>query len=386
LLVAGLLATGCGATTDPLAPTPVPPPPRTADFGFYRANVQRTGAYTSTGVPYLHGLLWTHDGSQVAPAVAAHSRIYAVSSGALAAIDATTGSEQWYAPGSLTPPAIADGHVYYGWQDTLYAADAETSNSLWTFQTGNDIESAPAVMGDSVYFGSNDGYLYALDAQTGQQQWKVRGGDHVFSEPAVTTDTVYFAGSTMVGPAGGDTFDAEARLYAVDSRTGDVRWTFKPARSVYSPLADGDFVYCVTGNDSWSGKGFLSVKPAYLYAVDSRTGQMAWKYLLDGREVSPPALANGLLYVGSGDRFLLAIDAKTGQERWRIQTGSHVSGVSAAAGMVYFGTSDKLLHAVDGRTGREKWSFQTPAGLFGAPVIGDGVIIFVDGEHVYALQ
>src|SRR6266446_6942642 len=65
----------------------------------------------------------------------------------------------------------------------------------WKFKTERVIEawfSSPTVSGDTVYFGSHDGYLYSIDAQTGKQRWSFKTGYRVYSSPAVSEGTIYF--------------------------------------------------------------------------------------------------------------------------------------------------------------------------------------------------
>ncbi len=69
----------------------------------------------------------------------------------------------------------ADGSVYVGTGELrgadarvgcLYAFDSE-GKLLWTFKTGDWIESSPAIGPDgTVYFGSNDHNLYAIGPST----------------------------------------------------------------------------------------------------------------------------------------------------------------------------------------------------------------------------
>ena len=73
-----------------------------------------------------------------------------------------------YAPSGLyydqlSSPVVADGVVYLGaTNDNVYALKAETGAVLWSYTTGNFVESLPAVANGVVYVGSNDDNLYAL--------------------------------------------------------------------------------------------------------------------------------------------------------------------------------------------------------------------------------
>ena len=46
----------------------------------------------------------------------------------------------------------------------MYALDAATGHPRWTYTTGDDVISSPAVTGGTVYIGSDDNKVYALDA------------------------------------------------------------------------------------------------------------------------------------------------------------------------------------------------------------------------------
>jgi outer membrane protein assembly factor BamB len=63
---------------------------------------------------------------------------------------------------------------------------------------------------------------------------------------------------------------------------------------------------------------------------------------------SSPAVAGGVVYVGSYDGHVYALDAKTGERLWRYQTGDEVvSSPAVAGGVVYVGSWDDYLYALD---------------------------------------
>src|SRR5437773_9539320 len=59
---------------------------------------------------------------------------------------------------------------------------------------------------------------------------------------------------------------------------------------------------------------------------------LAWRAPTDGDVVSSAAIANGVVYVGSGDGFLYALDHATGARRWRYDGGIPVSSSPAVGG------------------------------------------------------
>ena len=77
------------------------------------------------------------------------------------------------------------------------------------------------------------------------------------------------------------------------------------------------------------------------------TGKEKWRFTTGDKVDSSPAVASGIVYVGSNDKNLYAIDAVTGKEKWRFATGDWVDSSPAVAnGIVYIGSEDKNLYAV----------------------------------------
>ena len=85
-------------------------------------------------------------------------------------------------------PAVANGVVYIGSGDYLYALDATTGAKLWRSNTGGD--SSPAVANGVVYVGI-DNNVYALNAATGAKLWSFTTGSDVRSSPAVVNGMLY---------------------------------------------------------------------------------------------------------------------------------------------------------------------------------------------------
>src|SRR5256885_4172385 len=90
---------------------------------------------------------------------------------------------------------------------------------------------------------------------------------------------------------------------------------------------------------------------------------LAWRAPTDGDVVSSAAIANGVVYVGSGDGFLYALDLATGARRWRYDAGSPVSSSPAVGrGLVYAEARDGSIFALDGATGPRRRRLTTGPG------------------------
>ncbi len=106
-----------------------------------------------------------------------------------------------------------------------------------------------------------------------------------------------------------------------------------------------------------------------------------WEFQTGGQIRRPPAVVDGVAYVGSDDGNLYAISVQDGLEQWRFATGDGVvSGPAVSDGMVYFGSEDQYCYAIDTRTGEERWRFES--GRFpGSPAVADGVVLVTGGEQ-----
>jgi outer membrane protein assembly factor BamB len=87
--------------------------------------------------------------------------------GEVHALDAETGDVQWEEEVSggveSSDPAVVDGTVYVGGVSRdVWALDASDGSVQWQYETAGRVNSSPAVAGDTLYVGSDDGYLYAI--------------------------------------------------------------------------------------------------------------------------------------------------------------------------------------------------------------------------------
>jgi len=81
-------------------------------------------------------------------------------------------------------------------------------------------------------------------------------------------------------------------------------------------------------------------------------GQLTWSFTTGSVVLSSPAVANGVVYVGSEDNNVYALNATTGANVWTFTTGSEVySSPAVANGVVYVGSDDNNTYALNATTG-----------------------------------
>ena len=88
-------------------------------------------------------------------------------------------------------PAIGNDVLFAGTTIDLVAVNIKNSSKIWSFKTGGQVISSPAVAGNTAFIGSNDGCVYAINAISGKKLWDVRTGGEVGSSPALAGGMLY---------------------------------------------------------------------------------------------------------------------------------------------------------------------------------------------------
>jgi outer membrane protein assembly factor BamB len=101
---------------------------------------------------------------------------------------------------------------------------------------------------------------------------------------------------------------------------------------------------------------------------------------------SAPAIADGVVYVASADKFLYALDLATGKEKWKAQLGPMRSAPAVHKGRVYVGDMDGKFYALDAVTGKKLWTFETNGEIHaGANFFKDDILIGSHDSTLYRL-
>ena len=140
-----------------------------------------------------------------------------------------------------------------------------------------------------------------------------------------------------------------------------LRWVASAGGDILSPPVVANGIVYVGSDDH------------YLHALDANTGERLWASPTEGNVLSSPAVANGIVYIGSDDRKLYAFDASTGKQLWVSLTGGPAySGLTVANGTVYI-SGDKLS-AFDASTGKQLWTSPTCKAIISSPAVANGVV------------
>ena len=93
-------------------------------------------------------------------------------------------------------------------------------------------------------------------------------------------------------------------------------------------------------------------------------------------------MANGIVYAGSTDGKLYALDASTGAQLWNDMAGADVNGSPAVAnGVVYVGTAvgTGTVYALKAKNGAVLWT--APGHADSSPTVVNGMVYFSSGDN-----
>ncbi len=341
-------------------------------------------------------VLWsrtTGDVVRASPAVVG-GVVYVTSlDGILYALDAATGSVLWKFDVGIqikSSPVVAGGIVYFSSVGnggplfgTLWAVSTVTHALIWSAQTFSNTYFTPTISGGVVYLGWENGDFIAYDAKTGDVLWTatLSGGGTAQGSASVSGGLVYVGGT-------------DGYLYAYDASTGVPVWRAdgSPAGTTAliksTPAVFGDTVFVSTG-------GLTPTMDSWMFAFDASTGALVWSHPLADYSTSSPAVANGVVYVGSYSHQLFAFDIDTGEKLWDSGTTAMGGGIPSSpavvGGWVYVGSLDGGLYAFTDLPGRPITTYISAQDDLFDPVladhhdIGTAVQWTNDGTHLHTV-
>ncbi len=286
----------------------------------------------------------------------------------LACMELKTGKELWkheIAGEVITAPVIDDGRVYLATvEGSLYSFKPD-GTPAW--QEKKNATSAPVVLNGECYFSRREQATVKKGGQDVAQQHEAlakRGGNakDAVTEIAATRRPADYLDSDLrtrsaveqnyqaldanvgfAGPLKGDANIKQAMLNLGQSSVCGV-WSFQGSR----PSVAADRLYTAMGDT--------------LKCVDLKSEKVLWK--LDPREtkgkgelldavLTPPAVVNGRIFLGTASGEVLCLSADTGKRVWSANVGEPIVFQPAVAkGRVYVATSAGSLICLE--TGDDK--------------------------------
>ncbi|MBI3146546.1 MAG: PQQ-dependent methanol/ethanol family dehydrogenase [Pseudogulbenkiania sp.] len=230
--------------------------------------------------------------------------------------------------GQEAQPLVYDGVIYTtASYSRAYAVDARTGQKLWEYNARlpdgimpccDVINRGMAIYEDLVYFGTLDARLIALDRKTGKVVWTKKLGEYKEGY-SYTAAPMVVKGKVITGVSGGE-FGVVGKVEARDAKTGELVWSRPVVEGHMGTLNGKDSTMTGVKNATWEGDQW------------KQGGGATWL----GGTYDPET---NLIYMGTGNpapwnswtrkgdnlytASTLAINPDNGEIKWHLQTTPH---------------------------------------------------------------
>jgi PQQ-dependent dehydrogenase (methanol/ethanol family) len=219
--------------------------------------------------------------------------------------------------GLETTPLVVDGVMFVTGPNQVQALDGRTGREIWNYSRPRtaagtipgDAEKGAnrgaAVLGDRVFFITDNAHLLCLHRLTGALLWEV-----TLAEPHYGgTSTPLIAGDLVIAGVSGGDEGIRGLLAAYKATTGEEAWRFWTVPQAGEP-----------GSETW--KGDKSPQGGGTWTTgsfDGNTGMLYWGIGNPYPDTDGDNRGGDNLYTGSD----VALDAKTGKLLWHFQFTPH---------------------------------------------------------------
>jgi Ca-activated chloride channel family protein len=319
--------------------------------------------------------------------------------------------KKWLGDPLMSMPAIGGGRIYMAYPDSrgdhrhyLACFDLRTGQDRWKQPISGEIITAPVLAEGRVYLSTLDGTLACFDQATGQPLW--REESNATSSPVVWQGQCYYSRREEVslaqaGHAASQQTESlstrsvepsdSSRVYPTTTRHADyLDYAKRKARSPVEKMHESSDTMVGFGTSKGHSKieqarknlghgtvagiwAYQGSKP-FLYrgrlysgmgdtlnCVDPASGTVYWKKGVHRPEsaeegepesldsvLTPPALVNDKLFVGTTTGEVICLLAATGEVLWKVDVGEPVVFQPAVAqGKVYVPTGAGSLYCLD---------------------------------------
>ena len=372
IAISAVLGLGCQAEVPspsgsaPRASTAAGALPLLADVPFFRADPAANGIHPGPGPTGKPELAWrTSVGDMhMVPILVDGLLIVGTNEGRLVALDAHTGEQRWahQANDAIKPSLAATaGLVYASDGSALHAVDVATGAKRWSAPV-DDVVGRVNVVDGVAYVGTIGGVV-GFDAQTGTEVWRWDGGpsDVPVGAGPIADGVGYFA-------------TRDARVFAVDTRTADVRWATNSliSNDVPSGQVLGDTFYVSTN------QGEAAEPAGEIYAIDRESGRVRWRFRApSGLQLKEGPVKDGVLYANGRQDGIWALrdDGDRASVLWHVDTPESHWPMALAGDTLYEVRVDGSLGAYDiTEEGRLLWETKPDGNWAGGPIVSGGMV------------
>jgi PQQ-dependent dehydrogenase (methanol/ethanol family) len=219
--------------------------------------------------------------------------------------------------GLETTPLVIDGVMYVTGPNQVQAIDGQTAREIWNYSRPRaaagsipgDAEKGAnrgaAVLGDRIFFITDNAHLICLQRLTGALLWEVTLGEPRYGG----TSTPLIAGNLVIAGVSGGDEGIRGLLAAYDASTGEQAWRFWTVPRAGEP-----------GIETWKGDASPQGGATWTTgSYDSKTGVLYWGIGNPYPDTDGDNRGGDNLYTASD----VALDARTGKLLWYFQFTPH---------------------------------------------------------------
>lgn len=270
--------------------------------------------------------------------------------------------------GQETQPLVHDGVMYVtGSYSRMFAINVKTGEEIWQYDARlpegilpccDVVNRGAAIYGDKIYFGTLDARIVALDLKTGDVVWRKKIANYKAGY-SYTAAPLIVNGLVITGNSGGE-FGIVGEVQARDANTGETVWTRPVIEGHMGTLNGKESTMTGTLNATWPGDLWKTGGGATWlggsYDADTDTivfgaGNPApWNSWLRGAG-NPKGKEGDNLYAASR----IGMDPATGEIKWHFQT-------TPREGWDYDGVNEVVAYT--DRDGKKRWATADRNGYF----------------------
>lgn len=181
----------------------------------------------------------------------------------------------------------------------------------------------------------------------------------------------------------GDTcfFAAGDRMYAVDTYSGNMKWKY-PLEQPLTSTVKATPAYL-------NGKVYFGTGDGKLYCLNAETGTFEWFFETRAALRCPPVILDDIMFIGSDDNSIYTIHAETGDTAWTkplTARDDFSNGLAVGSGMVVASCMDGNMYGINATSGKLRWPFRLPnAPVKTSPIMTENQTIMAVGSMVYGV-
>lgn len=291
-------------------------------------------------------------------------------------------------PSVNTPVTVALGMAYFGVMEAkgneLYALHTSDGSLAW--KTPVNLLNQPLVLDSMLYVATTDNsgheVIQALSAIDGSPRW---------SYDYTLADTNQSEGLGAVG-AGNVFVSMSNTIFALNALSGKLVWSrnIEVGQIISATRFFDGALYATASSTCYNCQSEPGTSAAY--AFNAANGSPLWETPKVAGYLTPPTVAQGVVYFGSIDGYVHAVQAGNGEQIWQAYTGGEIRAAPEVAdGAVYVGaglflgmgdpnTASAHIVALDAARGSKQWTFALPDLNYDdtRPVVAANGVVYVN--------